>query len=77
MTVQTEQAPHFLTIAEAAEILRVHPRTIRNRVQEGLLPAKRMRGSRLVLVEERDVLGLLEDVFIKEGSSQANQSEAN
>ena len=51
----------FLTIEEAAELLRVSDRTIRRRIQSGDLPAKRLKGGQTVLIEEADVLGLLED----------------
>ena len=47
---------------EAADLLRVTPRTIRNRIAAGLLPAKTISGSRKVLLlDQRDVLGLLTD----------------
>lgn len=53
--------PRFITMDEAAELLRVSKATIRNRVRSGELPAKRLRGGQTVLVEIRDVLALLDD----------------
>lgn len=59
----TLDAPHYLTVQEAANLLRVNPRTIRNRIQSGTLPAKKLADSRkLLLIDQRDVLGLLHDV---------------
>ncbi len=58
----TIDAPHFLTVQEAAALLRVNPRTIRNRIKDGKLTAKTLgEGGRLLLLDQRDVLGLLTD----------------
>ena len=58
----TLDAPHFLTVQEAAALLRVNPRTIRNRIKEGKLTAKTLgEGGRVMLLDQRDVLGLLTD----------------
>jgi len=55
-------ASAFLTMDEAATLLRVSKATIRNRIKSGDLPAKRLRGGQTVLVEKQDVLALLEDI---------------
>jgi excisionase family DNA binding protein len=55
-------APAYLTMDEAAALLRVSKGTIRNRIKSGNLPAKRLRGGQTVLVEKQDVLALLEDI---------------
>ena len=49
-------ASELLSVAEAAALLRVNPRTIRNRIRAGLLPARTLAGTRTVRVERRDVL---------------------
>lgn len=56
-------APVFLTVAEAAALIRVNKRTILNRIHAGRLPAKRLTGGRAVIIEQQDVLSLLEDVL--------------
>lgn len=55
-------SPDYLTMDEAAQLLRVSKGTIRNRIKSGDLPAKRLRGGQTVLVERRDVLALLEEI---------------
>lgn len=54
--------PVFLTIEDAAKLLHVSKGTIRNRIRSGALPAKRLRGGQTVLIDQRDVLALLEDI---------------
>ena len=54
--------PVFVTMDEAAAMLRVSKRTIRRRIIDGDLPAKRLRGGQTVLIEQQDVLALLEDI---------------
>ena len=54
--------PVFLSMDEAALLLRVSKGTIRNRIKSGDLPAKRLKGGQTVLVEKQDVLALLEDI---------------
>ena len=54
--------PIFLTMDEAAALLRVSKATIRRRIRDGDLPAKRLRGSQAVLIEQSDVLALLDDI---------------
>jgi excisionase family DNA binding protein len=58
-------APVFLTLDQAAALLQCHKNTIRNQIDAGRLPAKRLRGGRSVLVDRRDVLALLEDIPAK------------
>ncbi len=54
--------PVFVTMDEAAEMLRVSKATIRRRIRDGDLPAKRLRGGQTVLIEQQHVLALLEDI---------------
>ena len=54
--------PVFLTMDEAAALLRVSKATIRRRIRDGELPAKRLRGGQTVLIEQAHVLALLEDI---------------
>ena len=54
--------PTFLTMDEAAALLRVSKATIRRRIRDGELPAKRLRGGQTVLIEQSDVLALLDDI---------------
>ena len=44
-------APHpvFVTMEQAAQILHVSKQTIRRRIREGELPAKRLKGGQTVL----------------------------
>lgn len=56
------ETPKYLTVQEAADLLRVNPRTIRNRIASGVLPAKKLEDNgRRLLLDQRDVLGLLTD----------------
>ena len=55
--------PIFLTMDEAAALLRVSKATIRRRIRDGELPAKRLRGGQTVLIEQSDVLALLDDIM--------------
>lgn len=55
-------APQYLTVQEAAALVRVSTRTIRNRIKEGKLTAKTFGPEgRTLLLDQRDVLGLLID----------------
>ena len=58
--------PAYLTKHEAAELLRVHLNTITEKIRTGELPALRMRGGRRVLLDRRDVVGLLEPISVAE-----------
>ena len=51
----------YMTVKEAAALLRVHPRTIGNRIRSRQLQAKKLTGGRTLLIDRRDVLGLLTD----------------
>ena len=55
-------SPEYLTMDEAAQLIRVSKGTIRNRIKSGDLPAKRLRGGQTVLVLKPDVLALLDDI---------------
>lgn len=52
----------FLTMDQAAQLLHVSKQTIRRRIRDGELPAKRLRGGQTVLIDQKDVLALLEDI---------------
>lgn len=56
------RARAYLTIEETAKILCVSTMTIRRRIRSGELPAKCLVGGQTVLIDERHVLRLLEDV---------------
>ena len=58
-------APHpvFVTMEQAAQILHVSKQTIRRRIRDGELPAKRLKGGQTVLIDQKDVLALLEDII--------------
>ena len=58
----TVEHPLFLTIQETAALFRVEARTIRNWVAAGRLPAKRVIGSRGLLISREVALTLLEEV---------------
>jgi excisionase family DNA binding protein len=57
----TSDTPTFFTISEAAAVLRVHPRTIRNRVKQGFLSARRIQGSHKLLIGYADLMALVQD----------------
>ncbi len=65
----TADLPLFLTITEAATTLRVHRRTIENRIKAGKLPAKRLVGGQTILIDRRDVPAQLEEVPAPPASS--------
>ena len=58
-----------ITIQAAADRLGVVPRTIRRRIADGTLPAYRVRGSRAIRVDERDVDALLEPIPTVDGAA--------
>ena len=53
--------PQMLTIAEAAEHLNVHPRTVRRRIADGTLTGYRV-GSHLIRLDPVEVDGLLRPI---------------
>ena len=55
-------AHHWLNQTEAAKYLGVTDRTIRNYVARGVLPARRVRGSRLVRIDQRDLDAMLRPI---------------
>jgi len=58
----TADAPTYLTVQEVADLLRLHPRTVRNWIRDGRLKAKKITAStKGLLVDQRDALGLLTD----------------
>lgn len=52
----------WLTQAEAADYLGVTTRTIRRYISIGLLPASRIKGSRLIRINRADVDALLRPI---------------
>lgn len=52
---------HLLTIAEAAALIRVHPRTIRRRIAEGALTAYRV-GPSLIRLDAGELNALLRPI---------------
>ena len=54
--------PVFVTMDQAAQLIHVSKQTIRRRIRDGELPAKRLRGGQTVLIDQKDVLALLEDI---------------
>lgn len=51
----------LLTIAEAAELIRVHPRTVRRRIAEGALTAYRV-GPHLIRLDADELDALLRPI---------------
>jgi excisionase family DNA binding protein len=52
-------APRLLKIAEAAQILRCSPKTVRRQIQRGHLLASKPKGLRIWLIPEQAVKDLL------------------
>lgn len=52
----------WLSQAEAAEYLGVTTRSIRRYIAVGLLPASRIKGSRLIRIDQEDVDALLRPI---------------
>lgn len=57
---QTAQPPEFLTVAEAAALLRVSPATLRRRIKDNTLPAAQLAGTARILLRRTDLLHLLQ-----------------
>jgi excisionase family DNA binding protein len=68
--------PDYLTVDEVAHMLRLHPRTVRNRIRAGLLPAKAMSGGKSKLIAKSDALAQLRDVVPETDPSVARDREA-
>ncbi len=61
MLANKQTHKHFVSIAEAAEAVGVHPRTIRRRISDGSLIGYRT-GPRLIRVDRNDVDALLRPI---------------
>lgn len=62
MSTATLSAHEWLNQAESAQYLGVTDRTIRNYVARGVLPARRVRGSRLIRIDRADLDALLRPI---------------
>lgn len=60
----TAPPAEYLTLAEAAHLLRVSKSTLRQRIRRGMLPAKRLRGGQTVLVARQSLQALLDDIDV-------------
>ena len=58
----TAPPSEYLTLTEAAHLLRVSKSTLRQRIRRGMLPAKRLRGGQTVLVARQSLQALLDDI---------------
>ena len=68
----TADAPTYLTVQEVADLLRLHPRTVRNWIRDGRLKAKKITAStKGLLVDQRDALGLLTDAGPEDAAEAA------
>ena len=54
------EVPELLTLAEACDILKVHPNTLRNWDTNGVLPAIRIGVKRVRRYRKKDILKHLE-----------------
>lgn len=54
--------PEFMTVIEAAEMLRVTTKTIHKMIRDGRLPAVRVAGGNRTLIRRRAVYDLLEPI---------------
>ncbi|HIC88501.1 MAG TPA: DNA-binding protein [Anaerolineae bacterium] len=74
-----ESVPQWLTVAEAAEYLRVSDSTVRRYVREGLLPAARLPDKRGIRVRRSDLETLLSPdspLSLPQSTSTPSQPEA-
>jgi excisionase family DNA binding protein len=58
----TESPEVWLSLKQAATEIEVARSTLRGYIRKGLLPVRRIRGSRLLRIRRTDLLNLLEDV---------------
>ncbi|CCH77731.1 putative phage excisionase [Nostocoides japonicum T1-X7] len=61
----------YLSLGEVAAELGITDRTVRNYVARGVLPAHRIKGSRLIRVRRSDVDALLQPVPVTDGGDAA------
>lgn len=73
MSDRQEELPELLTLAEAAEQLKVHPNTLRNWDRSGLLKAKRIGVRGLRRYAKDDLMKLLEATH---GERPTNDSQS-
>lgn len=52
---QTTHDDELLTVEEAAELVKVHPNTIRNAIRDGRLPAIRL-GARIIRIRKAELV---------------------
>ncbi len=64
------EAPMFFTVREAAAALRVSQSLLRNMIRRGRLPARRLRGGRLLRIARADLEGLLESLPPRESTRE-------
>lgn len=73
MTAMAED--HFLTLEQVAELLHVSTRTIFNQTRDGILPARRLPGTRRYLYVREEILDLLDQhrTVAQEARSEADE----
>ncbi|TYL55756.1 helix-turn-helix domain-containing protein [Nocardioides sp. BGMRC 2183] len=54
--------PRWVSLQESADFLGVTERAVRNYVSRGVLPASRIRGSRLIRINSADLEALLQAI---------------
>ncbi len=62
--------PAWLSKAEAAEHIGVAERTIRKYIADGVLPARRIQGSRLIRINRQDLENLLRPIPTANGGGR-------
>lgn len=58
----TATRPRWVSQQQAAEYLGVTDRTVRNYISRGVLPGRRVRGSRLVRIDRADLDAMLRPI---------------
>ncbi len=61
VVIMTKDLPEYLTLNQVAELLGVHPNTLRNWDKDGTLEAKRIGKRRLYRYKKSDVLKFLDE----------------